>query len=226
MTVISDRPFSALNENGWTDFWGVNVVSDPTAPRSPSSVGQQVFPAGFGGGSSTGVAGIPRLAGTTYHTLYISGWLKISSNWQGHLTSVNKVLHINVGGINHAVFNLWGVGSGKMQAGILLQGIVNDGAGNTWANWYPNLGPAGEIVRGQWHHVEIVLVGNTVGAANGRVDWWLDGAKIGSHTGIQFVAGDGVWDDFAWSPTWGGLGDVVRSTMTMSFDHLYLSGKR
>ncbi len=221
MTVITERPFSAMNEDGWTD--GSIIVSDPTAPKSPSSIGQIVFPAGFTGGNAPAQT-YPNKT-FSYRTQYIAVWMKISSNWQGHQTGANKILHVYVGGSNHVVVNLWGSGSGMMQAGILLQGIVNNGSGGTSANWYSNLGPTGEIVRGQWHHLEVLLVGNTNGAANGSVDWWLDGVKNGSYSGIEYVPGDGLWEGLNWSPTWGGSGDVVSSTMTMSFDHFYMSGK-
>jgi uncharacterized protein YjdB len=223
MTVITERPFSALNEDSWTD--GSVIAADATAPRSPSGIAQMVFPAGFGGGWSPADSYCNKT--WSYRTQYLSVWMKVSSNWQGHSTTVNKVVHFWSGGLNHTVLNLWGAGSDKLYAGILLQGIVNDGAGNTWANWgqggYP--GGAGEFTRGQWHHIEVVMVGNTSGSANGSIDWWLDGVKIGSHSGIQYVSGDGSFQGMNWSPTWGGAGDVVTSTMTMSFDHFRLSGK-
>jgi hypothetical protein len=220
MTRITERSFSAPNEDGWTD--GGSIVADATAPRSPSGIEQIVFPAGFTGGNAPAQT-YPNKT-FSYRTQYLSFWMKISSNWQGHPTTANKVLHLYVGGSNHVVVNLWGSGSGPMEAGILLQGIVNNGSGGTSANWYPNLGD-GEIVRGQWYHLEVLVVGNTRGAADGSVDWWLNGVKIGSHTGIQYVAGDGYFEGLNWSPTWGGSGSAVASTMSMSFDHFYMSGK-
>ena len=44
-----------------------------------------------------------------------------------------------------------------------------------------NLGPSGELVRNQWMHWEAVFVGNSSGAADGTVDWWADGVKIGHY---------------------------------------------
>jgi hypothetical protein len=230
MTVLTDRPLSAVIEDGWdVGAWSgstgnCQIVTDATAPKSPSSVGRIKYPAGWAGGGEP--CGMGRGGLGNNRTWYISFWFKISPNWQGHPTGVNKVLHIWIGGLNHVVVNLWGYGSGTMQASILLQGIVNDGSGKTAANWNPNLGPTGEIVRGQWYHQEIVLVGNTSGAANGSVDWWLDGVKIGSHSGIQYVSGNGVFgENIAWAPTWGGLGSNVTSEMYQFMDHFYISGK-
>ena len=102
---------------------------------------------------------------------------------------------------------------------------MNNGAGTTYGNWYPNLAPTGEIVRGQWYHIEVLLVGNTSGSANGSADWWLNGAKIGSHSGIQFIPGDNLWESISWAPTWGGLGSTVSTEMYQYMDHMYISAK-
>ena len=230
MTVLTERAFDAVTENGWTVApWSgtVNnceIVTDANAPKSPTNVGRIKYPAGFASGGEPCGMSVSQLP--SVRTMYMSFWFKISPNWDGHPTGANKVLHVNIGGSNHFVVNLWGYGNGMMQMGILLQGIVNDGSGNTAANWFPNLGPTGEIVRGQWYHVEVLAVGNTSGAANGSVDWWLDGVKIGSHSGIQYVSGAGTWGErIAWAPTWGGAGPAVPSEMYQYIDHIYVSGK-
>ena len=232
MTPLTERPYSTMLENGWAVYaWSgttanCEIVSDASAPKSPASAARIRYPAGFpGGGEPCGWAkgGMPN-----YRTWYLSFWFKISPNWQGHPTTVNKMLHINIGGSNRVVVNLWGSGSGTMQAGILLQGILAGGNfdGGTSANFYPNLGPTGAVVRDRWYHEEVVLVGNTSGSANGSVEWWLDGVKIGSRTGIQFTSGNGYFgEQIAWAPTWGGGGSTVSSTMYEYMDHLYLSGK-
>jgi hypothetical protein len=234
MTLISERPFSSVNED---PNWGVtgasgsvnnfSIVSDAQAPRSPNSVGQILYPAGFNGGGEP--VNVYTLFNTWYRTLYIGVWIKMSSNWVGHLTAVNKVIHLNVGGnqsgANHVVPTIWGNGAGMLQAGVLLQGIVTDGKGNNAVNLYPNLGPSGEIVRGQWHHLEYVFVGNTSGTANGTAEWWLDGVKVGSYSGMEYVPDTGLFWQLSWAPTWGGGGGVVSSNMMMSFDHLRVSGK-
>jgi hypothetical protein len=232
MTAVTQRPFSTMLEDGWGVYaWSGTtancaIASDPSAPKSPASIASIKYPAGFpGGGEPCGWAkeGMPN-----YRTWYLSFWFQISQNWQGHPTAVNKMLHVNIGGSNHIVVNLWGSGPGMMQAGILLQGIVKGGNfdSGTSANFYPNLGPSGEIVRGRWYHEEVILVGNTSGTANGSVDWWLDGVKVGSRSGIQYVSGNGVFGEkIAWAPTWGGLGSTVSSTMYQFMDHIYVSGK-
>jgi len=57
-------------------------------------------------------------------------------------------------------------------------------------------------------------VGNTAGAANGTVDWWLAGVKIGSHSGFS-TSPEQECGRNELDPPWGGGGSVVSSTMSM-----------
>ena len=227
MTVLTERPFSALNENGWTNTGGSSyaIVADASAPKSPSSVGQIKFPAGFGSGNAPVV--LEKAWSSTNKTLYVSFWVKFSSNWDGNDSGVNKIFHFWIGGSNRLVLNARGVGSGRLLTEVELQGIKAGGnydAGTT-ALFTGNLGASGELVRNQWLHWEAVFVGNTSGAANGTVDWWADGVKIGHYSGLQFVAGAGLWEELEWSPTYGGFGAPVPADQYQWIDHLYISGK-
>jgi hypothetical protein len=227
MTVLTERSFSALNENGWTNTGGssYSIVADASAPRSPSSVGQVKFPAGFGSGNAPVV--LEKAWSTTNKTLYVSFWVKFSSNWDGNDSGVNKIFHFWIGGSNRLVLNARGVGSGRLLTEVELQGIKAGGnydAGTT-ALFTANLGPTGELVRNQWLHWEAVFVGNSSGVANGTVDWWADGVKVGHYSGLQFVAGAGLWEELEWSPTYGGFGAAVPADQYQWIDHLYISGK-
>jgi len=228
MTTLTERAFNSVTEDGWgVSAWSGSVSnctiqSDPTAPMSPPNVGRIRYPAGFASGGEP--CGESKPLSGNYRTMYLSFWFMVSPNWDGHPTGANKIFHITIGGSNHFVVNLWGYGNGMLQMGVLLQGIVNSGTGSTAANWLPNLG-TGEVVRGKWYHVEMIAVGNSSGAADGSVDWWLNGTKIGSHSGIQYVSGAGTWQNIAWAPTWGGAGPAVPAEMYQYIDHLRLSAK-
>ena len=227
MTVVTERSFSSLNEDGWTNTGGsdYSIQSDAAAPKSPSSVGQILFPAGFGAGNAPAV--LEKVFGGTNKTIYVSFWLKLSSNWVGQQAGVNKIFHFWIGGSNHLFLNAAGTGNGSLTAEVWLQGIVAGGnfdAGKT-ADFAPNLGASGQLVRGQWAHWEMVFTGNSSGASDGSVEWWLDGVKVGSYSGIQFVSGAGTWQSMEWSPTWGGSGGTVPADQFMSIDHIYISGK-
>jgi uncharacterized protein YjdB len=229
MNTITERPFSAIMEDSWSMVaasgctCNFSIVSDPTAPKSPSSIGQILYPAGFSAGGEP--VNVYTVLSPQYKTLYVGIWLKMSSNFQGNPTLVNKMIHLFTGGSNHVVPTIWGSGNGMLQAGVLLQGVVTDGKGQSASNLYPNLGPTGEIHRGQWHHLEYVFVGNTSGTANASAEWWLDGVKVGSYTNMEYVSGNSVWEQLAWAPTWGGVTGTVTSAMTESFDHIRVSGK-
>jgi uncharacterized protein YjdB len=237
MTVITERAFNSTVEDNWTvpSWAGTNVLSitsDATAPKSPSNVQQIRFPAGFGGGDSPALT--ERNLGSTASTLYVSMWIKISSNWQGHPTGTNKVLHFWVAGLNRVFVYIDGSGTNILQPYLGLQGIAtayNDGHGSTSTsvNLSPNVaGQTGaQIVRGQWYHWELVLRVNTSGATDGSADWWINGVQVGHYTGIGYVSSgqSRTWEDMKWDPTWGGLGGTIAADQFMWMDHFYMSGK-
>jgi Big-like domain-containing protein len=227
LTTLTERPFSALNEDGWTNTGSsyYSIKQDATAPKSPSSVGQILFPAGFGSGNAPAV--LEKVWSSGVKTLYVSFWLKLSSNWVGNDASVNKIFHFWIGDSNRLFLNAHGAGNGTLTAEVWLQGIVAGGnfdSGRT-ADFGPNQGASGVIKRGQWVHWEMLFTGNSSGAADGKVEWWVDGAKVGSYSGIQFVSGAGTWQEMEWSPTYGGSGSPVPADQTMSVDHIRISGK-
>ena len=221
MTPITERPFSVRGEGGWydQDTPDLTIVQDASAPRSPSSIMQQRFAAGFGGGASAAV--VEKGLGGKYTTIYISYWIKYSSNWYGHPTSaVNKQMHLWINGGNHVFTLAYGGGTAPLKAEIWLQGTAGGER-----NLYANLGNPGTITRGKWHRWEIVLQCNTNGAANGSVEWWIDGAKIGQYYDVRLEPITSYWEIIQWSPTWGGTGSTVPADQFESLDHIYISGK-
>lgn len=231
MTVISDRPFNALHELGWDEpsngGSGGSIVQDATAPRSPSSILRMTLPAGFSGGGASYDGDSPAF---NVKTLYISHWFRTSSNWQGHPgSSVNKQYYVyTTSNVPSIYFDMYGSGSGTLRPQIAGQSISAGGAGfgdPQNPDWTANLVPSAEIVRGQWYHLEVVLVMNSVGKTDGSVDWWLDGVHIGSHGGIQWQSSSPSWQFVHYADVWGGGGGTVTKTMWLDFDHLYISGK-
>ena len=216
MTLLNERPFNSLTESsGWITN-KLTIAQDASAPKSPSSVIRATYPAGFSGGSSPGTA---EFSHAGHRVIYISYWAKLSANFWGHLTGVNKQLYEWANGNGIFYFEAAGVGSGSLTPRVVLQGTPAD------AVLSPNLVPTARIPRGVWYHVEIVLNGNSSGSADGSVDWWLDGVHIASYSGRQFTSGATSWGIFQFQPVWGGVTDVVPATMTQDWDHLYISGK-
>ncbi len=236
MSVITERAFNAAVEDGWdlpswVDPNDWKIVADAAAPYSPSNILQIRFPAGFTGGDSPALSEKP--FGTGVGTLYVSMWIKLSSNWVGHLTGTNKVLHFWIGGANRVFAYVDGSGSNTLKPYIGLQGIAtsfNDGFGNnsTSINLRPNVQTGSQIVRGQWYHWEMVFTSNTNGSANGTADWWINGVQVGHYTGIGYVSSSQSrnFTTMKLDPTWGGLGGTVPADQFMWMDHIYLSGKQ
>ena len=216
MTLLTERPFNSLTEDAGWITQGLSIAQDASAPKSPTSVIRATYPAGFVGGSAPGVA---EFSHAGHRVIYISYWAKLSSNFWGHLTSVNKQLYEWGNGIGLFYFEASGVGSDPLVPRVVLQGTPAD------AVLDPNLVPTATIPRGVWYQVEIVLNGNSSGAADGTVDWWLNGVHVGSYSGRQFTSGATVWGIFQFQPIWGGITDAVPATMTQDWDHLYISGK-
>jgi hypothetical protein len=226
MTVVSDRGFNAFNEPGWNDEFsspdggGMSIISDATAPKSPNNVLRATYPtrftsAGTGpGGSDFGLRTRPR-------TLYVSFWGRVSDNWYGHDSGVNKQFYAYANGSPVMYFSAGCQYNGPITPYIALQSTASYGD----ADLMPNLVPGARITRGKWYHIEVVLVGNTAGTRDGSVDWWLDGVHIGSYS-VQWLSGAATWNLFHYTTIWGGVGGPrVPATQYMDWDHVYLSGK-
>jgi uncharacterized protein YjdB len=216
MTLVSERPFNSLAEDTTWLLGGFSLIQDGTAPKSPPGVLRATYPAGFDGGSSPGYA---ERALTESRALYISYWAKLSSNFYGHGTGVNKQVYAWANGNPVFYFHTEGAGTGSLYPSVVQQNTPAD------AVYSPNLVPAATVPRGQWYQVEIVLNGNSAEAADGSVDWWLNGVHVGSVSGIRWTTEATSWQLFSLRPIWGGVGGAVPATMTLDFDHVYVSAR-
>jgi hypothetical protein len=227
MTVISDRPFNALNELGWSDGGGsgeFDLRTDATAPHSPTGILHAWFPAGYAAGN--GPVAFDRSSLGDKRTMYVAFWSRYSANYYGQSSGTNKqfYLHATTGDAPVFFFSAYGSGSGPLLPYIQLQGVIswspNPGSGNLG----PNLVPGAQIIRGQWNLVEVVAVGNTAGTADGSVDVYLNGTHVSSYT-IQWQSGATTWSRLHGTTIWGGVGGTVPTLMSVDWDHIYLSAK-
>ncbi len=224
MTSISDRQFNSLAEGSWWTMRapGAAIVTDATAPQSPSNVVRFNFDAGDQGGVSPEFT---ELSHTGYRVIYISYWVKHSSNWQGHLTGINKHGYVWHNTTNpYFVFTSQGAGSEALKLRIALQQVAVQPNANGW--YTQNVDATKSFTRGSWDLVEMVITGNTANTTNGSMDFFLNGTRVASYTGIRFHATALTKFDFTRIyPVWGGAGDTVVSNMGLSFDQFYVSGK-
>ncbi len=243
MTLIDNRPFNCVTatlcESNWatslTYPTGLQMGVDATAPKSAPNVAVQWFLPGLDGGSSPATTELTFMGASSRRTLYVAAWMKLSSNFQGHPTATNKIIHLCIDGMNKVFLEARGIGNGVLLPAVGLQGLdapftALDESGHSVTATSHNL-PANlastSIVRGQWQKYEIVVVGNNPGVADGAIDLWLDGVHVMSYVGLQFVgAGNsGNWNAVQWSPTWGGLGGTILAPFSLSIDEMYISGK-
>lgn len=228
---ITQRPFDAANEDGWSDDssnpnWKLEL--DPSAPYSPPGVLTILYPAGFVAGSSPANSYYEgAFAPKAKPNVYLSFFMKHSSNWQGHSSGVNKILFIGdttcgSGAGAQVYFSAQGAGADPLYFQVRTQGPVNHDLG-------ANVAPLAdsEIVRGKWQRVEVVLRANSSGVANGEVQVWIDGVKTHEYKSEELLESDciGRFNRIVLGATWGGIGkpDVIND-MTRSYDHFYLSG--
>lgn len=221
-TIVDSRPFNSLTEfesphsPAWFTDSNSNrfIVTDATAPQSPSNCLRCFFPSGFIGGSGGGVAECPL---PSLRILYVTYWAKYSANWQGHGTGFNKQSYYWAGGAPITYFEAHGGGNADLFPQVVLQGTPAD------AVLPANLATSKTIPRDIWFLIELLLTGNTASTANGVVDFWVDGIQCGHYTGQQFTSGATQWETAQIAPVWGGAGDAVDFDMSLDVDHMYLS---
>jgi hypothetical protein len=185
--------------NGWAQ-----LVADPTAPFSTTSVYDFVYPQGMVEGTAPATVYYPNL-GT--REVYVGFWWKPSAPFDFGPNG-NKIAFL---------FNSGG-GAGGQQFIILLPDgrlhVLPEYPGDyRWRD--PNV-TSTVVTLGQWHRVEWYC-----NLATGALQWWLDGVLQGSYSD---VSNGHAFDMFQFSPTWGGnSGAQKRETDHYWFDHLHLS---
>lgn len=220
---LTDRPFNKKVEAGWKDRGdpAFSISSDAAAPVSPSQIGRANFKKGFLGGNAP-INTWYSLPGQK-RNVYVSFWVKLSSNWVGHKSGVNKILFFQINRGNKVYLTAQGVGNSILQPQVRVQQINEV---PVTRNLLPNLNLNQNIIRGRWQHWEVVLRANTNGQPNGQAEWWIDGVRVGFHNNINFVpaSAPNYWEEVKWNPTWGGTGGVVPASQDMWIDDAYVSG--
>jgi hypothetical protein len=240
-TKITERPFDALIEDGWSFNATTNFTIEDAStlslagiagpgipPKSPNHIGQAYYAAGCCAGTSPVTVYYPNalLTALSYHRIYVSYWVQYSSNWVGNTSGVNKMVFVGLGpNGNQVVFSGTGSGSAPLLAQIRLQGLNQ--SPSAW-NLPLIAGAQGqaEITRGAWHQLEGVFVANTGGQANGEAHLWLDGVKLSEELGVNYVpaSNNGLVEKLSWDPTYGGGAPPPPADQYMWMDHFYASG--
>lgn len=247
LVVLTTHSFDQEVPSGW-ELYGnkFRITSDSTAPESPSNVGEMYYPAGFVGGS--GPAALNYSVAPGKNRLHLRFQFKVSDNWQGHDSGVGKIFFINTKDNKNksraiVAFSAQGSYANTLNFQVRTQrtveGAVNYGASHASNEVSP---PAGSDVvsRGQWHDVQVYLIGNTPDQRDGEIHAWIDGVKILQFTNVGLApaiwSSDGtttpvddngrmMWTLVSWNPTWGGGShDTVEADQYQYIDHIEVTG--
>jgi hypothetical protein len=221
---LTEHPFNTVKNTDsagvgvWSGSGDFSISQDPTAPVSPPNVAQFTYPAGFQAGSAPGHIEFDVPVNTSQ--LYISFYMKLSSNFEGQSSETNKVLFAWI--LNHPAVFLSNQGAGTA---VPLEPTVRyQGAFDSRAYFRQNVGSRQAMTRGRWRRWELLLIANTPGRSDGVIRFWIDGQKVGEYTDVNFRDTPDTWQYVYLQPIWGGVGGSVQATQYLWVDHLYISG--
>jgi hypothetical protein len=215
------------NSPGWSVVYGtppgpdqgtVELTSDPSAPLSPPSVYDVIYPKGMVEGTAPTTIYYPRSGGRFMRLLsgndglntnevYVGFWWKPSAPFD-YGPNGNKIAFL---------FNGGGEAGGQQFIILMPDGrlhVLPEYPGDY--RWRRPNADATIVSLGAWHRIEWYC-----NLSTGTLKWWLDERLQGSHTDVRNPY---QFDVFKLSPTWGGnTGARKRETDHYWFDHLRLS---
>jgi hypothetical protein len=213
-STITDNPFDGLTASLWGIYYNasglVSIVSDPTAPASPSSVVQFQYPAGFAAGVSPGMEAA-NLGGQK--RLYVGLWWKASNPWQGNPTGVNKIQYVFTNSQGSMFMCLYGPDGGPYELRVFPQFTTSL---DQWLS--PNVNNVA-VSLGVWHRLEWLI---DYSGSTSRIQWWMDGTLIGDYSGVPMPS-EGLIE-YHMAPVWGGTLGVKTQTDYFWYDHAHISG--
>ncbi len=229
-TVILDHNFNTLAP--LSSIWNnTSIVTDATAPFTPSSVARQRLEAYAG----TGGDEIFYRTGN-YRELYFGFYWRMNPQFQGRIVA-NKLWFIRSEGYTNTFFGIYG-GPNTGQANFYLAAGPNTGGinnshlfnGDPIGNCYPNTSANPTVVPGVWYQVESSILSSTTPTArDGRLRIWLNGALIVDYPNFNMCGPQGqVMNQVLWNETWDGTQDMgISNTVAWEhyMDHWFVVGK-
>lgn len=183
-TVLTDQPWDSLASLGWLhNACASTIVSDASAPFSPSNVLEHPFPIGAPGDAASCIDYYP-LSGL--NEMYLGFWWKPSNPWQGAGDGNNAIATLAP---PLGAFDVMMVGTAEPFVLEILAGTtaLNDHIVGISNRVLPTNVGDGTVVLGAWHQIEVRLRRSTTSVSqDGIVQWWLDGTPVGSHANVNF----------------------------------------
>jgi hypothetical protein len=217
LAVFNDQPWTRVQDNGWsylrrTASKDSDIVIDVTAPGSAPEALRMVFTPDMARDSEPGVHWI-RLPGVReVHADWLVKW---SRNWTCSPAGCGKIGFFRTEGEGNAYINYGDFGRTGRPHTISVN--------TQWAPYGQRVWPANRafttITPGRWYRVEWHLRHpSRPGAADGAMQWWVDGVLNGEYTDMRFPAAGFVQFEFA--PT---LQNPPPTEQYMYVDHVRIS---
>ncbi len=211
----------------------MTIVTDNDAPRSGPDVLDFRYEAGFIAGHVPSkfyfLGDFPGFSGDQgYEEIYYSHIIKlVGSDWEQ--PPANQKFFYSPRGTGGTPFFGLRSTTGSGGSGAILPDFPFK-----WSmNNDPKFSSGRNFKVGQWHEIELYMKHSTMDVADGIVKVWLDGVlQSGSIDTDTFMTrytghprGPGGWNDYEFTPVYGGTGWVKVREDHLRVDHVYCSGK-
>jgi hypothetical protein len=223
LSTIPPDPSAELGIGKWGSYpypsSSIRVVSD----SDRGSVAEIQFKAGLSGGS-TRIKIWAAIGTTEFRRIYARYWLKLDGTSYENQAVETKLSF---------------VGSGRSPAPpqndnyLSLKGAGTTATRSCWAIGFQQQNgvharrwSSQQICAGRWYKIELLLVVNTMGRANGIATLWVDGVRVLDATDVVFRK-DGypaALSGFSIAPVWGGKGGTKTKNDAIRFADVYVSG--
>lgn len=215
LTTVTDQPWNGLTTLSWNSIYNTAglaaIVSDPSAPFSPSNVIQYEYPSGFQSGAApaTEYVSIPSLK-----KVYVGTWWKVSNPWQGNPTNVNKIQYLFTNSMGSMFMCMYGTPGGPYEIRVFPQFTTSQ---DVWLT--PNVNNV-PVTLGTWHRIEWLV---DYSGSTSRIQWWMDGTLLGDYSGVPLPSEALI--EYHLAPVWGGTLGTKTETDYYWYDHTRISGQ-
>ena len=199
------------------------IVTDSTAPLSPSNV----YKSWISAGQSTGGTQLNYVTPAVYNEMYVGMMWRTNPEFFGR-TVVNKMWFMRGPTTNH-FFGMNGC-PGQGQSTCYIEFGHNTGtldnshacAEQLGLVCHANVGNA-TVQRGVWTKLEAYMKKSTTATSrDGIVRWWINGVLVGNYTNLN-VSPLGI-NEWVWSETWDGFVNPPPTQEWAHFlDHLTIA---
>lgn len=205
--IVNERT-GEEEEEGWNTFdeVGDNVTSVNDWLRIRYYDGLD------GGSGPATISGDPETVEATEY--WVRFRMRVSNDFYGHPTGFNKVIFFTIAGANSLYMALRGAGTDDLFFSMHTQGVQTQGGGVNYIS-------EAECVRGETYTVDLHVVANTPGNADGRIELVVDGVPqaldiegVGPSDAddIKFANGTVLVENSRIGLVWGGAGSEVGQT--------------